>query len=273
MQMTKSSHSNNSVTVYQSMYTNQQGVALIVVLLFLILIMLAGVIAVRQSNTDLKTATADQINTVLLQSADSANEKLESGVNGSPDAEEYRDLLSVAGVFGYFLSNPDHVGQEFSYCFNPRNKNYLLKNATVKNGSGILYDNGGVCDYTNADDYTSDRQTTMTQMNITTAANSASTEAFSQYTIGKDIENRSSRKQKFDIRSTAAIPSYSQPDGCFAKTSIPDTSATPDTIINCLHTKNTPSKMLYTQADLENLSSSTQCTGYGKAGSTGKCTL
>ena len=55
--------------------SHQRGAALIVVLLFLVLILLAGAIAVRQSTTDLKTATADQINTLLLQSADSGNQE------------------------------------------------------------------------------------------------------------------------------------------------------------------------------------------------------
>ena len=55
----------------------QAGATLLVVLLFLVLIMLAGVIAVKQSTTNLKTATADQINTLLLQAADSGHQKLE----------------------------------------------------------------------------------------------------------------------------------------------------------------------------------------------------
>ena len=64
--------------------SHQRGAALIVVLLFLVLILLAGAIAVRQSTTDLRTATADQINTLLLQSADSGNQKLEAMVNAAP---------------------------------------------------------------------------------------------------------------------------------------------------------------------------------------------
>ena len=53
-------------------HQGQQGAALIVVLLILILIMLVGTMAVRQSTTNLKVATSDQINTLLLQSADGA---------------------------------------------------------------------------------------------------------------------------------------------------------------------------------------------------------
>ena len=57
-----------SVDINSTYRRTEQGATLIVVLLFLVLIMIAGVIAVRQSNTDLKIATSDQINTVLLQS-------------------------------------------------------------------------------------------------------------------------------------------------------------------------------------------------------------
>ena len=63
--------------IHMTYRSTEQGATLIVVLLFLVLIILAGAIAVRQSTTDLKIATSDQINTVLLQSADSANQKLE----------------------------------------------------------------------------------------------------------------------------------------------------------------------------------------------------
>lgn len=65
-------------------HQSQQGAALIVVLLILILIMLVGTMAVRQSTTNLKVATSDQINTLLLQSADGANIQLEQMVNGGP---------------------------------------------------------------------------------------------------------------------------------------------------------------------------------------------
>ncbi len=83
--------------------SHQRGVALIVVLLFLVLILLAGAIAVRQSTTDLRTATADQINTLLLQSADSGNQKLEAMVNANPSSQAYKDITSVSGAIGHFL--------------------------------------------------------------------------------------------------------------------------------------------------------------------------
>ena len=80
--------------------SSQQGAVLIVVLLFLVLIILAGVIAVKQSTTDLRLATSDQINTLLLQSADNANQSIEQSVNGSSDEDIYDDMLSITGPFG-----------------------------------------------------------------------------------------------------------------------------------------------------------------------------
>ena len=122
--MTAKRYSSSSTTKDIKMtlrYQNhERGATLIVVLLFLVLIMLAGAIAVRQSNTNLKIATSDQINTVLLQSSDSANQKLEMTLNGSATTTEYKDITSAAGVFGHFLLNPENATNEFIYCFNPQ---------------------------------------------------------------------------------------------------------------------------------------------------------
>src|SRR5699024_7973838 len=93
------SHSNT----YPSLASSQRGAVLIVVLLFLILIMLVGVIAVRNSSTDLKLATSDQINTLLLQSADSVNNKIEMSVNGSPASAQYKQIMGITGIFGYYI--------------------------------------------------------------------------------------------------------------------------------------------------------------------------
>jgi Tfp pilus assembly protein PilX len=94
-----SSATGKNINMNMTYRSSERGATLIVVLLFLVLIMLAGAIAVRQSNTNLKVATSDQINTVLLQSSDSANQKLEMMINGSPTTSEYQDVVSVAGVF------------------------------------------------------------------------------------------------------------------------------------------------------------------------------
>ena len=264
--------------------SHQRGAALIVVLLFLVLILLAGAIAVRQSTTDLRTATADQINTLLLQSADSGNQKLEAMVNANPSSQAYKDITSVSGAIGHFLLNSDNATNEFIYCYNPREKKYLAKNATIlKKGGGYWSGrNSGYCDYTSADSYNSDRQTSMTQMNIAVTPPETDAEPFSQMVIGKEVENRTSKKFKFDIRATAALPAYAEPkvgsDKCFEQTAIQDNvnvSAGKYSLIECMRKANTPSKMLYEQADVENMSSSTNCIPFGRGTGTlsSRCTL
>jgi len=259
--------------------SSERGATLIVVLLFLVLIMLAGAIAVRKSNTDLKIATSDQINTVLLQSSDSANQKLETMINGSPTTSEYKDVVSAAGVFGHFLLNPDNAKNEFIYCFNPRTKRYLTANATVREPAGGYWSsmNSGICDYTKASDYTSARQTVMTQMSVTVTPTNPNAERFGHVVVGKEVEDRTSKKYQFDIRATSALPAYSEPKengACFAKTSISANVATGEkSLNNCMLAATTPSKMLYEQADVENVSSSTLCIPFGKGTLNAKCVL
>ena len=259
--------------------SSERGATLIVVLLFLVLIMLAGAIAVRQSNTDLKVATSDQINTVLLQSSDSANQKLEVMLNGKPTSSEYQDVTSAAGVFGHFLLNAENATNEFIYCFNPRTKKYLTANATIKTPDGYWNSlNNGICDYTEAEDYTSARQTVMTQMSVTVAPTNPNDERFGNMVIGKEVEDRTSKRYKFDLRATSALPAYSEPkvdsDKCFEQTSInANVAAGKKSLSECMLAASTPSKMLYEQADVENVSSSTVCIPFGKGALNSQCVL
>ena len=78
---------------------SQQGVTLIVVLLFLMLITLVGIMAVKRSTTDLKVATADQVDTFLLNSSDSANKRIEKIFGGiAPALQEVQKLQLGAAV-------------------------------------------------------------------------------------------------------------------------------------------------------------------------------
>lgn len=275
-----SSSTQKRINIGLAYRSTEQGATLIVVLLFLVLIMLAGAIAVRQSTTDLKVATSDQINTVLLQSADSANQKLETMVNGSPASEGYEDVTSATGALGHFVLFEDNKANEFIYCFNPRTQRYLTNSATVRAPTGGYVDslNNGICDYTKATDYTSERQAVMTQMSISLTPPSANAGPFEHVVIGKEIEDRTSKKYQFDIRATSSLPAYSEPkagtDKCFEQTSIRANVATGKKSLNeCLLAASTPSKMLYEQADVENVSSSTKCYPFGRGTLNPLCVL
>lgn len=267
-----SSSTQRPINIGLAYRSTEQGATLIVVLLFLVLIMLAGAIAVRQSTTDLKVATSDQINTVLLQSADSANQKLETMVNGSPASEGYKDVTSATGALGHFILFEENKVNEFVYCFNPRTQRYLTKNATVTVPNGGYVDGikNGICNYTQADNYTSERQAVMTQVSIALTPPSANAAPFEHVVIGKEVEDRTSKKYQFDIRATSSLPAYSEPvdseGSCFAKTSIRNNAVlrSEELLSDCLLAASTPSKMLYEQADVENLSSSTPCYPFGR---------
>lgn len=267
-----------------SLSNGQQGVALIVVLLVLIMILLVGAIAVRQSNQDLRVATADQINTLLLQGADGANAKLEGLINGDPNDTPYQKAIAGNGIIGHFMVNgTDAVNDELIYCYNPRAQQYLTKQATIRrpNEAGVVgeLDNrtDGYCDPSSGKSYISARQTILTQISIVPTKLTGGAAPYSHMTEGRSVDNSAIKKYQFDTRSTSALPAYSESDikECYAKTSVWVNDST-DTVMKCLKSKTAPSKQIYQQVDIDYKSDATKCTPFGKGTGTyldSKCTL
>lgn len=249
----------------------QQGATLIIVLLVLLLIMVAGAMAVRQSRTDLQVATSDQINTVLLQTADNANQKLEQIINADPDPkgnypETYMNLLEhPLGLIGYFYNRPDRAGDEVVYCQTGNERDYKVSSATVRRGGGTLY-NKGYC--VNGSDlvYTSNRNTMVGQVSILpTSVTAANQPPLSGYAKGQDISGRDSKNMQFDIYSTTAIPAYAGTkgaSGCFKdKSSKPN--ATGGSVSDCLAEKNIPQTSVYQQVDISRITTAAVCQDFG----------
>jgi hypothetical protein len=266
---------------YQSLngsISTQKGAVLIVVLLFLVLIILVGVIAVKQSATDLRLATSDQINTLLLQSADNANQNIEQGVNGSSDADVYTDMLSRTGPFGHFILDTNSTEHEYVFCFRPRGRFFDINKTTINTKDGnILGNDIGYCNPATPADYVSDRNASMTQVNISLTAPDANNEVFRSYTIGQDSSEISSQAFMFDINSTAILPAYSgktdAAKDCFKKTSrVATVTKAEDAIDGCMAKESVPSKVLYEVANVENLSLRENCVDFGK-GKGVVCTL
>ena len=260
----------------------QQGAVLIVVLLFLVLIIFAGVIAVRQSTTDLRVATSDQINTLLLQSADNANESIEQSINGSSDSAIYKDMLSRIGPFGHFILGSNSTDDEYVFCFRPRGVFLDVNKSTIKTASGgnVLGNNNGYCNPATETDYASNRNASMTQVNVALAPPNDANEAFGNYTIGQDTGGISSQAFMFDINSTAILPAYAgatdAAKDCFEQTSKYDNVVDKDeTIAGCMANAGVPSTVLYEQASVENLSKGTNCVSFGKGskGTEALCSL
>lgn len=139
----------------------QSGAALIVVLLVLTLIMIVGAIAVRQSTTDLKVATADQVNKLLFQANDAALLKVEKEDRIlSADSREKNDTLK-----GY-MSSSEREGHKVSFCVRPRSTKLfsILEISEVNSKNALLADkNNGYCNPDNSDDYVSEGRV-ITQM-------------------------------------------------------------------------------------------------------------
>lgn len=252
---------------------HQQGAVLIVVLLFLVLIILAGVIAVRQSTTDLRLATSDQINTLLLQSADNANQNIEQSINGSSDSEIYNDMLSYSGPFGHFILNNNSADNEFVFCFRPRDQFFDINKASIMKAGGgtILSGSRGYCNPSKSEDYISQRNASMAQVNILLTPPNASDELFSGYTIGQDIGEISSLAFTFDMNSTSVLPAYADTKDCFTKSTRLGVSGA-DSINDCMAQAGVPTTLLYEKATIENQSKGTKCVDFGK-GTGLLCTL
>lgn len=251
-------------------HTNERGATLIVVLLFLILIMLAGVMAVRQSTTDLKTATADQVNTLLLQAADGANIKIEQTVNVPVSSPSYSAVTDNNGIFGYFL-NSSFANNELIYCYNPRQVQWNTASTYIINGT-TPQNSTGHCVPTNSSSYISGRNTVLTQVSIIyiPQSSTASSGGFTKAIEGTDINNvnntvRGSQlaNYSFGIRSTSALPSYNDPGNCFEHSSVNSSTSVTTTLSECLANRNVPKKQLYTEVDLENTTTKTGCSAFG----------
>ncbi|STY93144.1 pilus assembly protein PilX [Moraxella bovis] len=227
---------------------HQQGVALVVVLVFLIMILSIGVIALRKSSTDLKVATADQMDNVLLQSSESANQKLEAIVNGSDQDVLYkRVVLSPLGSLGYFINDSNNMGDEFVYCFNPRTNDYLRNTATIFRGTGMLENNGGICGQGDTFEYTSARQSVVTQVNLTqprkSEENNENAFGFEHIPYGQSATLGEATVYDFEVHTTSLIPAYGTPGNCLTRR----TTETNDTLMDCMADTGTPHKTIYQQ--------------------------
>ena len=256
---------------YPTGLSHQHGAVLIVVLLFLVLIMLVGVIAVRNSSTDLKLATSDQINTILLQSSDSVNNKIEVTVNGPPSGDEHIKIMGFTGIFGHYILNDGANNDVIDFCYRPRSAFFNVDNSVIRRGSGKLLSNSeGYCNPENAGDYTSARNTTMTQVMIKDVSSTANSEAFEHMDLGSDSDAKTSKMHTFEMFSTSVLPAYGNADttkiyDCFAK----DASIDSGGVTECMTNNNIPNKMVVEQVDVVNTKSSEYCTYFGKSNGTG----
>ena len=150
----------NRSNIPSTTINNQSGAVLIVVLFTLILIMIVGAIAIKQSTTDLKVATADQVSKLLFQANDAALMKVEKEDRILSERRESVDTLK-----GY-MSSSQREGHEVSFCVRPRSTklfSILEISERNKNNDLLANRNNGYCNPQASDDYVSEGRV-MTQM-------------------------------------------------------------------------------------------------------------
>ena len=254
---------------------SQQGVTLIVVLLFLMLITLVGIMAVKRSTTDLKVATADQVDTFLLNSSDSANKRIEKIFDNDTD-KDYKDaVIKGSGMFGYYLSEAGSANRDDQYifCYNPRLASFaqLSKARIVKpNGGAVMSTSSGYCDVSEAASYASARSNVVTQVNITRSSKAVVGQGdFKSVTQGSGIQANepSNESAVFNIRSTSILPSISkasesQINDCLKKPIDPNDGTT-KSLDECMKDEGIATKTLVQQAYVKNVVDNTVCYGFG----------
>lgn len=229
------------------MYNQQQGAVLIVVLACLLLITLIGVVVVRNSTTDLRLATASQIDSLLFIAADQPNAKLEQQSN-DPNSDLFS---STKGALGYFMSeiNEGNAEHELVFCYRPKQPQLfqLVKAARfappANDGSVGRLDSNGVSPFCNPSvdaDFISARNAVATQMAITRGA--APVASADDVPTGVDLSGSNNKTYSLNVNTASALPAYSSassPDiaSCYQK---PTRGS--DTVSSCLENKGVPSK-------------------------------
>lgn len=193
---------------------HESGAVLIVVLLVLVLILIVGAVAVRQSTTDLKVATAGQVNQLLFQANDAAFMKVEKEDRILSASREDIDVLK-----GY-MSNIERAGHEVNLCVRPRSTrlfSILEISERNENGGLMANKNNGYCNPSDSNDYVSEGRV-ITQLSFVRPDDSSSEGAFVREVVGtysgdftkpETGGNATIGCTKFEGYATSVIPAFS----------------------------------------------------------------
>lgn len=199
--------------VQPTLARQQSGIALITVLLFLVLITVAGAIAVRQGLVDLNVSTSDQAGTLMLNNSDSVLAHIEQAA-GTSGTAAYNTIMSQQnGVLGYFILNgQEKIDHQLLFCYQGSSANlfdrsqvsvWLPGNSTIQGGTA------GVCNPSQASHYTSNRATAMTQIGIKGLSN-VLTDNFEARETGTSADIKSQQYvPQVLINSVSVLPAMS----------------------------------------------------------------
>lgn len=240
--------------------SHQSGIALIVVLLFLILIAIAGAIALRQSSVDLNVATNDQAGTLLLNSSDSLLAHIES-VGSNPKHPQYAKIMTERrGILGYFLvQTQSKYGHQISLCYQPNQSTLYEQNrAYIRQLGNSFLATDKACHPKKSSDYSSARNTAMTQLVVQGLEDNVS-DNFAAAARGTSEGGSSNQiNPKIQINSVSIIPalanaSYQEINNCLARPvgNASNYGISNGNINDCLRNNNIPNTSLVEEGTLQ----------------------
>ncbi|WP_445404266.1 PilX N-terminal domain-containing pilus assembly protein [Acinetobacter vivianii] len=175
----------------------QQGATLITVLMVLLLIMVLGTLAIRQSISSLKLVSNNQIQTLLLQNADAA---LVAFQRSDPKV-----IAGANGIIGFF-QNESNKNAELVFCFSDTDPFVLSKAAYRLNTAtfSLNSSDSGACTEDSAK-ISSGREQVVTQVYVKRA--STPTVPFADLSRGTEVQ---SAKTENNIRLEVYVISVMQ---------------------------------------------------------------
>lgn len=225
------------------MIKNQNGSALIVVLILLLAIIVIGTLAVRQGLVSLNIATNSQAQQLLIQNSDSAFFNAEQ-------EENIIQALSSSGMFGY-ISGANDKDKELVFCYRGAETSYFdINRASIiywkagdsKPTNNELGTDGYCTAQTSAINFfTSGRKSVMTQVSVKFSSISENDPFYGEQ-FGTDNQSvKFERSKPVKIFAVSLMPTLSGAsmndiDGCLknhmSEVIIPETTPAPSILAN-----------------------------------------
>lgn len=207
----------------------QQGATMIIVLVVLLLIAVAGTVALRSGMFGMRLSSNTQAGNLLINSNDSALTKFEG-----MDKSEVEENFAQGGMYNYLL-NPANATKEMVFCYNAKDANtFAYSKAAIINEGNTPDRVGNFC---TTDKAASGRNAVITQVHM--RRNTADDRVAEGYTTSSGmptIENNIG----LSLSSISVMPTFTnttitpaQINACLQKTAFEDTPTT-DTNAKCL---------------------------------------
>jgi len=207
----------------------QQGATMIIVLVVLLLIAVAGMVALRSGVFGMRLSTNTQAGNLLINNNDSALTKFES-----MDKSEVEANFAQGGMYN-FLLNPANATKEMVFCYNAKDANtFAYSKAAVINEGNTPDRVGNFC---TTDKASSGRNAVITQVHM--RRNTADDRVAEGYTVSSSVPTIENRIN-LSLSSISVMPTFTnstitpeQINGCLQKTAFED-EATTQTNAKCL---------------------------------------